>query len=149
ITSNIFPHLMPACEPSMDNDDKLNVSQDWYRELMRAARIWQLLKLLNGPAWNHWPRRLGLVLFCPVCPQPSVRFPLIYNALSWKYTWMVVMDGNFKAKDMHDHWPNDQVSLMDSQGYMMGREKYQLPHGGKFLPNSFPPGLTLLPEIQM
>jgi hypothetical protein len=45
--------------------------------------------------------------------------------LSWKYTRTVVMDGNFKAEHMHDRRPNDQVSLMDGRGYMVGREKYQ------------------------
>ncbi|KIK73594.1 hypothetical protein PAXRUDRAFT_20688 [Paxillus rubicundulus Ve08.2h10] len=61
--SNMFPHLMP----------------DRYRELMRAARIWQLLKLMEwkgsplgrqSHSATHlptahqirWPRRLGFVL---------------------------------------------------------------------------------------
>ncbi|KIL00436.1 hypothetical protein PAXRUDRAFT_129857, partial [Paxillus rubicundulus Ve08.2h10] len=53
ITSNVFPHLMPVCEPSMDEDDEVNTSQDQYRELMRAARIWKLLKLLKWSSMGH------------------------------------------------------------------------------------------------
>ncbi|KAF8834649.1 hypothetical protein BDN67DRAFT_985173 [Paxillus ammoniavirescens] len=73
ITSNVFPHLVP----------------DRYRELMRAARIWRLLKLLkwsgkghpsavNPTAPNTFQRPVGsdgqgdLVLFCPACPQPGI-----------------------------------------------------------------------------
>ncbi|KIK73830.1 hypothetical protein PAXRUDRAFT_78340, partial [Paxillus rubicundulus Ve08.2h10] len=33
ITSNVFPHLVP----------------DWYREFLRVARIWRVLKLFK---WN-------------------------------------------------------------------------------------------------
>ncbi|KIK73913.1 hypothetical protein PAXRUDRAFT_177160, partial [Paxillus rubicundulus Ve08.2h10] len=92
-----------------------------YRELMRAARIWRLLKLLK------WSGKGDLVLFCPACPQLGINLSPAEEAdLShWKYTRTVVMDGNFKAEHMHDRWPDDQVCLMDGQGYMVGRERYQ------------------------
>ncbi|KIK72786.1 hypothetical protein PAXRUDRAFT_21583 [Paxillus rubicundulus Ve08.2h10] len=34
------------------------------------------------------------------------------------------MDGNFKAKHMHDKKPDDQVFLMDGKGCMVGQERY-------------------------
>ncbi|KIK72726.1 hypothetical protein PAXRUDRAFT_21652 [Paxillus rubicundulus Ve08.2h10] len=34
------------------------------------------------------------------------------------------MDGNFKAKHMHDKKPDDQVFLMDGKGYIVGQKKY-------------------------
>ncbi|KIK76030.1 hypothetical protein PAXRUDRAFT_18496 [Paxillus rubicundulus Ve08.2h10] len=34
------------------------------------------------------------------------------------------MDGNSKAKHMHDKKPDDHVFLMDGEGYMAGQEKY-------------------------
>ncbi|KAF8833305.1 hypothetical protein BDN67DRAFT_992862 [Paxillus ammoniavirescens] len=124
ITSNIFPHLVP----------------DQYREFMGAARIWRLLKLLkwsgmgdpspaehSQPTTSHWPdrmpRRGDLVLFCPACPQPGINLSAAEEGdLShWKYTQTVVMDGNFKAKHMHDHQPDDQVCLMDGRGYMRSK----------------------------
>ncbi|KIK79024.1 hypothetical protein PAXRUDRAFT_162429, partial [Paxillus rubicundulus Ve08.2h10] len=67
--------------------------------------------------------RGDLVLFCPTCPQPGINLSPAEeaNLSHWKYTWTVVMDGNFKAKHMHDHQPDDQVCLMDGQGYMRSK----------------------------
>ncbi|KAI6140452.1 hypothetical protein BKA82DRAFT_3987469 [Pisolithus tinctorius] len=62
ITSNAFPHLVP----------------DRYRELLRVARMWWLLKLLkwqgsHTSAEDASPREL--VLFCPAYPQPGINIP--------------------------------------------------------------------------
>ncbi|KIN94587.1 hypothetical protein M404DRAFT_34874 [Pisolithus tinctorius Marx 270] len=43
----------------------------------------------------------------------------------WKYTRMLVMDGNFKAEHMHDRRPADQVWLMDGHGFMVTDPDYQ------------------------
>ncbi|KIK73641.1 hypothetical protein PAXRUDRAFT_20647 [Paxillus rubicundulus Ve08.2h10] len=42
----------------------------------------------------------------------------------WKYSWTIIIDGNFKAEHMDDKKPDDQVFLMDGKGYMVGQEKY-------------------------
>ena len=97
ITSNVFPHLVPVCEPSKDKVDELNAPQDRYRELMRSARIWRLLKLLKwsgtghlSPAEQLQPQTLqrpdrtdgqgDLVLFCPACPQPGINLSMSEEA---------------------------------------------------------------------
>ncbi|KIK75590.1 hypothetical protein PAXRUDRAFT_172359 [Paxillus rubicundulus Ve08.2h10] len=41
----------------------------------------------------------------------------------WKYSWTIIMDGNFKAKHMHDKKLDYQVFLMDGMGYMVGQKK--------------------------
>ncbi|KIK72044.1 hypothetical protein PAXRUDRAFT_181395, partial [Paxillus rubicundulus Ve08.2h10] len=46
-----------------------------YCELLRVSHQWQLLKLLKWAGFGHRkdsqkPR--SLVLFCPMCPQPSI-----------------------------------------------------------------------------
>ncbi|KAF8833725.1 hypothetical protein BDN67DRAFT_916377, partial [Paxillus ammoniavirescens] len=103
---------------------KLNASQDQYREFMGAARIWRLLKLLKWSGMGDpSPAERDLVLFCPTCPQPGINLSTAEEGdLShWKYTRIVVMDGNFKAEHMHDCQPNDQVCLMDGRGYMRSK----------------------------
>ncbi|KAI6019135.1 hypothetical protein EDC04DRAFT_2869921 [Pisolithus marmoratus] len=37
---------------------------------------------------------------------------------SWKYTRTMVMDRNFKVEHMHEWQPDDQVWLMDGNGFM-------------------------------
>ncbi|KAI6144093.1 hypothetical protein BKA82DRAFT_4017284 [Pisolithus tinctorius] len=44
---------------------------------------------------------------------------------SWKYTHMLVMDGNVKAEHMHNRHPADQVWLMDGHGFMVTDPDYQ------------------------
>ncbi|KAI6027874.1 hypothetical protein BKA83DRAFT_4123754 [Pisolithus microcarpus] len=59
VTSNVFPHLVV----------------DRYRELLRVARQWRLLKLLkwNGFQDNKNCSKDGdLALFCAACPQPGI-----------------------------------------------------------------------------
>ncbi|KAF8449390.1 hypothetical protein L210DRAFT_3609680 [Boletus edulis BED1] len=113
ITSNIFPHLVP----------------NRYRELLRVSRIWRLLKLLKWKGFGHRnrePKQGELALFCPSCPQPGINCnPTDEEVSSWKYTRTLVMDGNFKAKHMHDKRPEDQIWLMDGLAYMVGRSEYQ------------------------
>jgi CxC2 like cysteine cluster associated with KDZ transposases len=62
LTSSTFPHRV----------------RNRYRELMRAARMWQLLKLLKWHGFGHMdraPEDGELALFCPTCPQPNVNLP--------------------------------------------------------------------------
>ncbi|KAF8449492.1 hypothetical protein L210DRAFT_3389489, partial [Boletus edulis BED1] len=111
VTSNVFPHLVP----------------DRYRELLRLARKWRLLKLLKWNGFGHRscaPKKGELVLFCPACPQPGVNCDPSKEEF-WKYTWTFVMDGNFKAEHMHDKRPEEQTLLMDGLGYMVTRSEYQ------------------------
>ncbi|KAI6009026.1 hypothetical protein EDC04DRAFT_2610752, partial [Pisolithus marmoratus] len=101
VTSNVFPHLVV----------------DRYRELLRVARQWRLLKLLkwSGFQYNKTRAKKGdLAIFCAACPQPGIN-----------YTRTVVMDGNFKAEHMHERRPDDQVWLMDGRGFMVTNPPYQ------------------------
>ncbi|KAI6145946.1 hypothetical protein BKA82DRAFT_3981112, partial [Pisolithus tinctorius] len=112
VTSGVFPHLVP----------------DRYRELLRVARQWQLLKLLK---WNGFlrceqaPKKGELGLFCAACPQPGINVDLAEDLDHWKYTRTLVMDGNFKAEHMHNRRPADQVWLMDGHGFMVTDPDYQ------------------------
>ncbi|KIK73123.1 hypothetical protein PAXRUDRAFT_179210, partial [Paxillus rubicundulus Ve08.2h10] len=110
ITSNVFPHLVPV---------RSSVGY--------VARIWRVLKLFKWNGFGHDPRAVGLgelVLFCLACPQKGVNLDLEIDKDIWKYSWTIIMDGNFKAKHMHDKKLDDQVFLMDGMGYMVGRKKY-------------------------
>ncbi|KAI6102454.1 hypothetical protein EDD16DRAFT_1696644 [Pisolithus croceorrhizus] len=62
-----------------------------------------------------------LALFCTACPQPGINLSPKANLddfNNWRYTRMVVMDGNFKAEHMHEQQPDNQVWLMDGHGFM-------------------------------
>ncbi|KAI6150458.1 hypothetical protein BKA82DRAFT_4328556 [Pisolithus tinctorius] len=117
VTSGVFPHLVP----------------DRYRELLRVARQWRLLKLLKWKGFlrcEQAPKKGELGLFCAACPQPGINcwdsaHPLSLTFRSWKYTRTLVMDGNFKAEHMHDRRPADQVWLMDGHGFMVTDPDYQ------------------------
>ncbi|KAI6002622.1 hypothetical protein F5J12DRAFT_722873, partial [Pisolithus orientalis] len=73
ITSNAFPHLVlvgPVCQ--------VVLPQSKYRELLRVARMWQLLKLLKWQGSHKGAEDAGpggLVLFSLACPQPSINIP--------------------------------------------------------------------------
>ncbi|KAL4070351.1 hypothetical protein J3A83DRAFT_4054794, partial [Scleroderma citrinum] len=85
VTSNAFLHLVP----------------DRYRELLRLSQAWRHLKLLK---WKGFcagacdPGLGDLVLFCPACLQPGINIPPGDNIDIWKYSQVIVMDGNFKAE---------------------------------------------------
>ncbi|KAI5989722.1 hypothetical protein EDD15DRAFT_2388961 [Pisolithus albus] len=123
LTSNMFPHLVP----------------NRYRELLRLAWQCHLLKLLK---WNGFkqtmdqPSQGDLALFCMACPQPGINVDPTDDLNDWKFTQTVVMDGNFKVEhihrvshdmfnNMHEKQPNDQVWLMDGQGFMVTHPPYQ------------------------
>ncbi|KAI5997503.1 hypothetical protein EDD15DRAFT_2162788 [Pisolithus albus] len=111
ITSGLFPHLVP----------------DRYRELLRVARQWRLIKLCK---WNAFRTKNGsankgdLALFCAACPQPGINVDTKESLDHWKYSHTMVMDGNFKAEHMKERRPHDQVWLMDGQGYMVTYPEY-------------------------
>ncbi|KAI6110928.1 hypothetical protein EDD17DRAFT_1476239, partial [Pisolithus thermaeus] len=78
VTSSVFPHLIA----------------DWYQELLQVAQQWHLLKLLKWSGFQdnkNGSTKGDLALFCAACPQPGINLSL------WRYTRMVVMDGNFKV----------------------------------------------------
>ncbi|KAI6098938.1 hypothetical protein EV401DRAFT_1895031 [Pisolithus croceorrhizus] len=112
VTSSVFPHLVP----------------DRYRELLRVARQWRLLKLLKWSGYqgnsNHSTKG-DLALFCAACPQPGINLSPQDNLDDWRYTRTVVMDGNFKAEHMHERRPHDQVWLMDGHGFMVTNPRYR------------------------
>ncbi|KIK72238.1 hypothetical protein PAXRUDRAFT_181097, partial [Paxillus rubicundulus Ve08.2h10] len=113
ITSNVFPHLVPDC----------------YCELLRVSHQWWLLKLLKWAGFGHRQDSQNpgsLVLFCPMCPQPSINvYPDATNDLSnWKYNWTLIMDSNFKVEHLYDRQTDRQVWLMDGLGFMVSRSPY-------------------------
>ncbi|KAI6029004.1 hypothetical protein EDC04DRAFT_2572725 [Pisolithus marmoratus] len=112
ITSNVFPHLVV----------------DRYWELLQVAWQWRLLKLLKWSGFQdnkEGSKKGDLAIFCAVCPQPGINVSPMSNLDHWKYTRMVVMDGNFKVEHMHERWPDDQVWLMDGRGFMVTNPPYQ------------------------
>ncbi|KAG1727202.1 hypothetical protein EDB19DRAFT_1929868 [Suillus lakei] len=68
-----------------------------------------------------------LALFCPACPQPGINISLSGDDSldDWKYTWLFVMDGNFKAEHLHPIKPFDEVWLSDGLGFMVGKDRYK------------------------
>ncbi|KAG2119461.1 uncharacterized protein F5147DRAFT_647419 [Suillus discolor] len=127
MTTSIFPHLV----------------LDHYRELMRVARQWRKLKLLKWNGFGHEEKEIrpgNLALFCPACPQPGINVTITARGTaedidanngsdqetpSWLYTRSLVMDRNFKAEHLHATNPADEVSLMDSRGFMVGNAMYK------------------------
>ncbi|KAI6141259.1 hypothetical protein BKA82DRAFT_3986329, partial [Pisolithus tinctorius] len=112
ITSAVFPHLVP----------------DRYHELLRVTRQWQLLKQMKWSSileCTDTHKRGDLALFCTTCPQLGINIDPTEDLNHWKYARTLVMDGNFKAKHMHDRRPADQVWMMDGRGYMVSDSKYQ------------------------
>ncbi|KIO04339.1 hypothetical protein M404DRAFT_111891, partial [Pisolithus tinctorius Marx 270] len=113
ITSNAFPHLVP----------------DRYRELLRVARMWRLLKLLKWQGSHMSAEDAGpgeLVLFCPACPQPGIN--ILEDATDyshWTLARSLVMDGNFKAEHMHPKDAGSEAWLMDGKGYMVASQPYK------------------------
>ncbi|KAF8433100.1 hypothetical protein L210DRAFT_3507212 [Boletus edulis BED1] len=111
------------CVPSLIRE------KNRYRELLRVAQKWQLLKLLKLNGFGHrscTPQKGELALFCPACPQPGVNCNPSQNELSEpKYSQTFIMDGNFKAKHMHEKCPDNQIWLMDGHGFMVTRSEYQ------------------------
>ncbi|KIK12457.1 hypothetical protein PISMIDRAFT_120862 [Pisolithus microcarpus 441] len=104
VTSNVFLHLVV----------------DRYRELLRVARQWHLLKLLK---WSGFKDNKN-------CSNkgdlyPNRQNPIVLICSSWKYTRTVVMDRNFKAEQMHERWPDDQVWLMDGHRFMVTNPPYR------------------------
>ena len=52
--------------------------QNRYKELLRVARLWRLLKMLKWNGFGHKEKNAGLsdlVLLCPACLQPGVNLP--------------------------------------------------------------------------
>ncbi|KAG2049430.1 hypothetical protein BDR06DRAFT_984372 [Suillus hirtellus] len=99
--SSIFPQLVP----------------DRYRELMR-------LKLLKWNGFGYERRRPTsgeLALFCLACPQSSINAPLPANRHpddpSWLYARSLVMDGNFKAENLHPTHPEDECFMVSKDQY--------------------------------
>ncbi|KAI6153823.1 hypothetical protein BKA82DRAFT_4011935 [Pisolithus tinctorius] len=112
ITSAVFPHLVP----------------DRYRELLRVAWQWRLLKLMKWSGileCTDTHKQGDLALFCATCPQPGINVDPTEDLNHWKYARTLVMDGNFKAEHMHDRRPADQVRMMDGRGYMVSDSEYQ------------------------
>ncbi|KAI6034785.1 hypothetical protein EDC04DRAFT_2516893, partial [Pisolithus marmoratus] len=112
ITSNVFPHLVV----------------ERYQELLWVAWQWHLLKLLKWSGFQdnkEGSKKGDLAIFCAACPQPGINVSPTSNLDHWKYTRMVVMDGNFKAEHMHERCPDDQVWLMDRRGFMVTNPPYQ------------------------
>ncbi|KAI6106029.1 hypothetical protein EV401DRAFT_1797429, partial [Pisolithus croceorrhizus] len=111
VTSSVFPHLVA----------------DRYWELLWVAQQWHLLKLLKWSGFQdnkNGSTKGDLALFCTACPQPGINLSPQANLDHWRYTRMVVMDGNFKVEHMHEWQPDNQVWLMDGHGFMVSNLQY-------------------------
>ncbi|KAI5996885.1 hypothetical protein F5J12DRAFT_907008 [Pisolithus orientalis] len=113
ITSNAFPHLVP----------------DRFRELLKVARMWWLLKLLKWQGSHMSAEDAGpreLVLFYLACLQPSINIPEDATDYShWTLARSLVMDGNLKAEHMHPKDAGRKAWLMDGKGYMVTSQPYK------------------------
>ncbi|KAL4062023.1 hypothetical protein J3A83DRAFT_4364796 [Scleroderma citrinum] len=116
VTSNAFLHLVP----------------DRYRELLRLSQAWRHLKLLKWKGFHAGacdPGLGDLVLFCPACPQPGINIlpedNIDMSDYKWKYSQVIVVDGNFKAEYMASKNTDSECWLMDGHGYMMGSQRYK------------------------
>ncbi|KAG1720993.1 hypothetical protein EDB19DRAFT_1898384 [Suillus lakei] len=88
---------------------------------MRVSRLWRNLKNQKWFGFGHnvesGPGPGDLALFCPLCPQPGINMPLL-----WEQKWLVmkrlVVDGNFTAQHMNMQEPEQDIFLLDGSGYM-------------------------------
>ncbi|KAI6042078.1 hypothetical protein EDC04DRAFT_2564782 [Pisolithus marmoratus] len=145
LRAGLFPVTMRDCRTSFTFhvlDDFLwdNVECGRYRELLRVCRAWRNLKLLKWEGFYPGscnPDHGGLVLFFPAYPQPGINIPEMddvelshtYNN-SWKYSHVIVMDGNFKVEHMTPKNAGNETWLMDGQGYMVASQDYRTYLGG-------------------
>ncbi|KIN98913.1 hypothetical protein M404DRAFT_156525, partial [Pisolithus tinctorius Marx 270] len=101
---------------------------DRYRELLRVARMWQLLKLLKWQGSHMCAEDASpeeLVLFYPACPQPVINIPEDAMDYShWTLGRSLVMDGNFKAEHMHPKDAGSETWLMDGKEYMVSHHSH-------------------------
>ena len=61
---------------------------------------------------------------------------------SWKYTYGLIMDGNFKAEHLHDWKAEDQVWLMDGLGFMVSWVEQDLSFCNKYSARGDPPTVS-------
>ncbi|KAI6017514.1 hypothetical protein EDC04DRAFT_2608003 [Pisolithus marmoratus] len=114
ITSRLFPHLVP----------------DRYRELLRDAQKWQLIKLCKWNAFrtkNKSANKGDLALFCVACLQPGINVDTNESLDHWKYSHTMVMDGNFKVEHMQEQRPEDQATphVTETAGSLIAQESVQ------------------------
>ncbi|KAI6102945.1 hypothetical protein F5141DRAFT_1065527 [Pisolithus sp. B1] len=125
-----------------DNVECGTSGMNYYSKLHWVTSMWQwcLLELLK---WSRFQNNKNgstkgdLALFCTACPQPGINLSPKANLDDWRYTRMVVMDGNFKAEHMHEQQPDNQVWLMDGhwlyghQSVILGiHRSHSAYHGG-------------------
>lgn len=117
---------------------------------MRISRQWQDLEIHRWFGFAHdvekTPLDGDLAEFCPACPQPGINLPanwqthpdqlVIFSVFHdtkylsnvlyrWRFMRSLVVDGNFKADHLIMKNPNDDVRLMDGEGYFVNQMPYQ------------------------
>ncbi|KAG1779886.1 hypothetical protein EV702DRAFT_1043277 [Suillus placidus] len=134
ITSSAFPHLVP----------------DRYWELMRVARQWRQLKLLE---WNGFGHNRGdlkdreLALFCPGCPQLGINVILLteYDDArpGWLYAahwyWMAhlaLARDSAEHSECNNHRAVNQANTSRHKLEVTGIRGCACARHGCFVPNS-------------
>ncbi|KAL4070239.1 hypothetical protein V8B97DRAFT_2024227 [Scleroderma yunnanense] len=148
LRAGLFPAITRDCRTAftfhvlndflLDNVECSTTAMNYYSKLCRVTsnaflhlvpRHLKLLKWKGFHAGACDPGLGDLVLFCPACLQPGIIIPpgdnIDMSDYRWKYSWVIVMSGNFKAEHMALKNTDSEFWLMDGHGYMVGLQRYK------------------------
>ncbi|EIW83832.1 hypothetical protein CONPUDRAFT_49507 [Coniophora puteana RWD-64-598 SS2] len=119
-----------------------------YKELLRCARQWRLIKALRAHGHSlggtteaaeggttttaeggqdlHLSQG-DLATSCPACPRPGINMSEGWenDPAWWKHSVTLCMDGNFKADHLKMRKEETDVSLTDGSGFMTESSAYE------------------------
>ncbi|KAJ7704531.1 hypothetical protein B0H17DRAFT_1039895 [Mycena rosella] len=121
----------------LTDNTRPQIVKDRYREFLFALRIWRYLALERRSGQAHGidvdvpHRRPGsLTLWCPPCPE--VEFNITAEMMAsaaeterHKFTWFVLVDGNFKLQRKNKRDDPDDYALNGGIGYFVETEEYK------------------------
>ncbi|KAI1784147.1 hypothetical protein LXA43DRAFT_1101707 [Ganoderma leucocontextum] len=120
---NYYNKLRRVTNPSLPHMDR-------YKELLRVSHQWRVQQMRKTAGFGHRDEDIGpgdLAVRCPACPQPDLNLPDDWKTddAQWKYTWSVVMDGNFSAQHRKMRNPGDDIPLADGHAFMVQDAPYK------------------------
>ncbi|KAL4061765.1 hypothetical protein J3A83DRAFT_4365727 [Scleroderma citrinum] len=133
LRAGLFPAITRDCRTAftfhvlddflLDNVECGTTEMNYYSKLHRVvsnAFPHLVPKGFHAGACDPGPG--DLVLFCPACLQPGINILPEDNIdmSEWKYSQVIVMDGNFKAEHMALKNTDSEFWLMDGHRYMVG-----------------------------